>query len=360
MRTHPKTKPVGVLTKALRVVDILQDSRSPLSLHEISIQAGINKSTALRLLAHLECEKYLRRDERGGYSLGPKFLRLGSEYNVQTPLRDTAREALWELWRITQETVNLAVLDGLDVVYIDCLESPDDLRLVSNVGMRAVLYRTALGKALLAFQPAEQCERLIKSRFETFTPHTVTSAFELDRELNPIRQSGFAVDNEEKASWTPLHCRSRSGHARSCRGGDQCLGPHQQDHAAKDSDAGGSGEGCRSRGVGSDGKSARHGITTLPPGGDAERDKLGREPYGKAGTHEECPSKCLAASERNQGVALKPPHVSGRWLATKICRSFSSYGIKASHRTPGESCQRGSGGRRQCAGTWLPKSGDST
>jgi len=198
MRSHPKTKPVGVLTKALRVVDLLQDSRSPLSLHEISIQAGINKSTALRLLAHLEGEKYLRRDEKGGYSLGPKFLRLGSEYNVQTPLRDTAREALWELWRITQETVNLAVLDGLDVVYIDCLESPHDLRLVSNVGMRAVLYRTALGKALLAFQPAEQCERLIKSlRFETFTPHTVTSAFELDRELNPIRQSGFAVDNEE-------------------------------------------------------------------------------------------------------------------------------------------------------------------
>jgi DNA-binding IclR family transcriptional regulator len=193
-----KTKPVGVLTKALRVVDLLQDSRSPLSLHEISIRTGINKSTALRLLAHLEGENYLRRDGKGGYSLGPKFLRLGSDYNVKAPLREMARESLWELWQVTQETVNLAVLDGLDVVYIDCLESPHDLRLVSNVGMRAVLYRTALGKALLAFQPAEQSGRLIKSlRFQTFTPHTVTSAFELTRELNSIRQSGFAVDNEE-------------------------------------------------------------------------------------------------------------------------------------------------------------------
>ena len=189
MRGPRKTKPVGVLTKALRVVDLLQDSGSPLSLHDIRIQAGINKSTALRLLAHLEGGKYLRRDERGGYSLGPKFLRLGSDYNVQAPLREMAREPLWELWRITQETVNLAVLDGFDVVYIDCLESPHDLRLVSNVGMRAVVYRTALGKALLAFQPAEQCERLIKSlRFETFTPHTVTSAFELGRELDSIRE----------------------------------------------------------------------------------------------------------------------------------------------------------------------------
>ena len=198
MRVSRKTKPVGVLTKALRVVDLLQDSRFPLSLHEISIQAGINKSTALRLLAHLEDEKYLRRDEKGGYRLGPKFLRLGSDYNVQVPLRELARESVWELWRVTQETVNLAVLEGLDVVYIDCLESPHDLRLVSNVGMRAILYRTALGKALLAFQPAEQRERLVKSlRFQSFTTHTITSAFELARELDSIRQSGFAVDNEE-------------------------------------------------------------------------------------------------------------------------------------------------------------------
>ena len=193
-----KSKPVGVLTKALRIVDLLQDSRSPVSLHEISTQAGINKSTALRLLAHLEGEKYLRRNEKGGYSLGPKLLRLGSDYNVQAPLRELARESLWELWRVTQETVNLAVLDGLDVVYIDCLESPHDFRLVSNSGTRAVLYRTALGKALLAFQPSEQRERLIKSlRFQAFTPHTLTSALELSRDLGSIRQSGYAVDNEE-------------------------------------------------------------------------------------------------------------------------------------------------------------------
>jgi IclR family acetate operon transcriptional repressor len=198
MRGPRKSKPVGVLTKTLRIVDLLQDSRSPVSLHEISSQAGINKSTALRLLAHLEGEKYLRRDEKGGYSLGPKLLRLGRDYNVQAPLREIARESLWELWRVTHETVNLAVLDGVDVVYIDCLESPHDFRLASNSGTRAVLHRTALGKALLAYQPSEQCERLIKSlRFQAFTPNTITSACALSRELSSIRRSGFAVDNEE-------------------------------------------------------------------------------------------------------------------------------------------------------------------
>jgi DNA-binding IclR family transcriptional regulator len=198
MRGPRKSKPVGVLTKALRILDLLQESRSPISLHEISSQAGINKSTALRLLAHLEREKYFQRDEKGGYSLGPKLLRLGSDYNVQTPLREMAREALWDLWRVTKETVNLAVLDGLDVVYIDSLESPHDFRLVSNTGTRAVIYRTALGKALLAFQPAEQRERLTKAlRFQAFTPKTITTAAQMSRELKSIRQSGYAVDNEE-------------------------------------------------------------------------------------------------------------------------------------------------------------------
>jgi DNA-binding IclR family transcriptional regulator len=198
MRGPRKSKPVGVLTKTLRIIDLLQDSRSPLSLHEISLTAGINKSTAFRLLTHLEGEEYLRRDDNGDYGLGPKLLRLGSNYHVQAPLREVARQSLWELWRVTQETVNLAVLDGLDVVYIDCLESPHDFRLVNNVGMRAILYRTALGKALLAFQPPDQCELIVRSlRFQEFTPHTITSAGQLTRELNAIRKAVYAVDNEE-------------------------------------------------------------------------------------------------------------------------------------------------------------------
>jgi IclR family KDG regulon transcriptional repressor len=177
---------------------LLQDSGAPLTLQEVSTQSRINKSTAFRLLSHLEREHYLGRDDKGAYSLGPNLLRLGSKYKVQAPLREAARESLWELWRATQETVNLAVLDGLDVVYIDCLESPHGFRLVSNVGTRAVLYRTALGKALGAYLPPEQCEQIVKSlKFQAFTPHTLTSAAQLSRAFETVRHAGFAVDNEE-------------------------------------------------------------------------------------------------------------------------------------------------------------------
>ena len=82
--------------------------------------------------------------------------------------------------------------------HVDCLESPHDLRLVRNVGMRAILYRTALGKALVAFLPPEEREQLARTlRFQEFTPNTITSAEQLTRELNAIRKTGYAVDNEE-------------------------------------------------------------------------------------------------------------------------------------------------------------------
>lgn len=193
-----KSKPVGVLTKAFRILALLQNSHSPMNLKEISAQSGINKSTALRLLAHLEREKYVSRDEKGDYSPGSSLVRVGGPSEFQETIRRIARPHLWELWRSTQETVNLAMLDGLEVVYLDCLESVHEFRLVAHIGMRAVLYRTALGKAMLAFLPAERREAILRSlTFQAFTPNTVVSAEQLRNELEQIRELGYAVDNEE-------------------------------------------------------------------------------------------------------------------------------------------------------------------
>ena len=198
MKGPRKSRPVGVLAKTFRILDLLRTAPAPLTLQQISTQSELNKSTALRYLAHLETERYLSRDARGAYSLGPKLLQPVPGWNAQSHLREAARPSLWELWRATQETVNLAVLEGFEVVYVDCLESPHDLRLVTNVGMRAVFYRTALGKAMAAFLPAERRRLLLQStRFQAFTPTTVTSAAEMANRLDTIRNRGFAMDNEE-------------------------------------------------------------------------------------------------------------------------------------------------------------------
>jgi IclR family acetate operon transcriptional repressor len=169
-----------------------------MTLKDISEVTGINKSTALRFLAHLENERYVTRDFRAGYSVGARLLQLGMRSTFHVNLLDAARLPLRELWRVTQETVNLGVLDTIEVVYLDCIESPQSFRLVANPGTRAAVYRTALGKAILAYLPQEQVAPVVASlTFQAFTPKTITSAAVLRRELERVVQQGYAVDDEE-------------------------------------------------------------------------------------------------------------------------------------------------------------------
>ena len=198
MKKPRKSKPVGVLTKTFHIIETLRSSASPLTLKDISELTGINKSTALRFLTHLENERYVTRDSRAGYSVGARLLQLGVRSTFHVNLLEAARLPLRELWRVTQETVNLGVLDTIEVVYLDCIESPQSFRLVANPGTRAVVYRTALGKAILAYLPQEQVAPMIASlTFQAFTPKTITSATMLRKELERAAQQGYAIDDEE-------------------------------------------------------------------------------------------------------------------------------------------------------------------
>ncbi|MGH9405509.1 MAG: IclR family transcriptional regulator [Terriglobia bacterium] len=193
-----KAPAVGVITKVLRLFDALQHNPTGMNLKQISEYAGLNKSTAYRFLAHLEREGYLVRDERGIYMLGMRLFDLASVSNHQSILRRVAQPVLRNLLSATGETVNLGVLNGSTVVYVDVLESPHEFRLVSRVGMHRPFYGTALGKAFAAFLPAERQEELLKNiQLQASTPHTLTTIAQLRKELARIRERRFAVDNEE-------------------------------------------------------------------------------------------------------------------------------------------------------------------
>ena len=98
----------------------------------------------------------------------------------------------------TQETVNLAVLDQGTVLYVDVIESPHEFRLSSRVGTRRSVHVTALGKALVAFLPAEQRENiLITITFQPSTSRTIMNLLQFRQELDKIRRQGYAVDDEE-------------------------------------------------------------------------------------------------------------------------------------------------------------------
>src|ERR1700744_2786919 len=102
-----KSAPVGVVGKVLSILELLDQSPSGLQLKDIAGFTALNKSTAHRLLTHLENTAYLFRDEGGSYMIGPKLVRMGHGTNYRATLRSLSRPVVAGLWRATGETVNL-------------------------------------------------------------------------------------------------------------------------------------------------------------------------------------------------------------------------------------------------------------
>ena len=189
---------VGVISKVLRILEVLQSSSAGLGLKAVCDSTGINKSTAHRFLKHLEREGYLLRTEGGTYLIGPRLAQMSTCANRSATLQAVARPILAELWRSTHETVNLGVLDHGTLLYVDVMESPHEFRLVSRIGTRRSLHVAALGKVLTAFLPASNCERVLSGIvFQQVTPRTIPNIVQLRAELDKVRRQGYAVDNEE-------------------------------------------------------------------------------------------------------------------------------------------------------------------
>lgn len=193
-----KSAPVGVVTKVLRILEALHDAPSGLQLREVARRTAINKSTAYRFLAHLESAGYLYCDGTGAYVIGPKLARLGTGVNYDVMLRKIGRPALQRLWETTGETVNLGILDGHQVLYVDVIESSHTFRLASEVGSRRPLHCTSLGKSMAAYLPPQELQDLLKSiKMERQTTKTIVQRAKFEKELARIRLRGYAVDDEE-------------------------------------------------------------------------------------------------------------------------------------------------------------------
>jgi len=197
-RRKSSTAPVGVLSKVLTIFDLLDATPGGLQLRSVAQLAKLNKSTAWRFLTHLEKAGYVVRDGMGAYLLGPRLVHLGTGSTYQATICKVSQPVLEQLWRETSETVNLGVRERKEVLYLSVLESPHSFRLVSKPGMRRPLHCTALGKVILAGEPAEvRDEILATSKFEKLTPHSILRSTDLVAELARVQSRGYAVDNEE-------------------------------------------------------------------------------------------------------------------------------------------------------------------
>ncbi|MEA2292338.1 MAG: hypothetical protein QOF17_1372 [Solirubrobacteraceae bacterium] len=182
---------------AARLLKEFSRTDRELGVSELARRLGLATSTVHRLLATLTAERLLERAP-GGYRLGLALYDIGANVSPHLDLHEAALPVMATLRHSTGETVQLAVLDGLESVYIDRLESPHTVRIFSRVGTRLPATTTSTGKVLLAaLAPDELDTRL---RFWTprrITPFTLVDEGTLRERLREIAGRGWAENREE-------------------------------------------------------------------------------------------------------------------------------------------------------------------
>ncbi len=179
---------------AARLLKELGSAEGDLGVSELSRRLSLGKSTVHRLLATLTAERILEHNpSTGTYRLGLVVYELGARVSMHRVVHDAATTVLEELRNATKETVQIAVLDGREVVYVERLESPHTLRLFGRIGHRMPAHSTSTGKVLLAFLPQERLEVLLRDwPLERRTPQTITEDSLLRVELARVRTHGWA------------------------------------------------------------------------------------------------------------------------------------------------------------------------
>ncbi|KQR91145.1 MAG: IclR family transcriptional regulator [Microbacterium ginsengisoli] len=184
--------------KAISVLTAFgNDAQLGLGVSELARRAGLSKSTTFRLLGMLERNGVL---ERAGtaYRLGRVIHELGAQASTpgQDRVRDLLTPFLADLYEATHMTVQLAMLSGSHVVYLNKLEGHQRLRTPSRIGARMPAYCTAVGKMLLAHNP-RALEETLRGPRHAWTANTIVEESALREELWKVRQSGVAIDRGE-------------------------------------------------------------------------------------------------------------------------------------------------------------------
>ncbi len=186
------------LLKGLSVLETLaRMDVAPRSVDDVARQVGLSRSNAHRTLQTLAHAGYVERDPVGGsYRSTMKLFSLGLRQLGQLDVRKMATPYIEDLARDTGETVHLSVLDGLEVIYIDKIDSVQPIRAYSMIGGRAPAYAVATGKALLAAERADHLDRF-DGTLQRHTASTIVDRRVLKADLARAARLGYAINRGE-------------------------------------------------------------------------------------------------------------------------------------------------------------------
>lgn len=184
------------VVRALRVLEAFSFKKPTYTNAELSKKLGLNKSSVTRLLYSLEKAKFIKRSETtGAYRLTHKTFQIGRVYINQVDVHKVSMPILEELTAKCQEVSHLALLDEMQVLYFDWVESNQTVSLPSMTGMKLPAYCTGNGKNFLAHME----EATLVNYFENVellqrTPNTITDLKILKEQLVQIRNQGYSID----------------------------------------------------------------------------------------------------------------------------------------------------------------------
>ena len=197
-----KKKDPRIITSLQRALDILSlfGAQTPeLGITEIAKALDLHKSTASGLVYTLQRNGYIAQNpDNRRYHLGLQLVERAGVLLDQIEIRKIALPELENLRDWSRESVNLAILEENQIIYIERLLSDKSLGFRNHIGKRAWPHSTALGKAILSHLPeAEALDVLHSYPLESMTPNTITDLDELLSQFERFRQQGYAIEREE-------------------------------------------------------------------------------------------------------------------------------------------------------------------
>lgn len=187
------------IERAADILELFLTSSQELSLKEISGKVGLSKSTVHGIIKTLEVRGYLKQNSADQkYRLGLKLFELGNKVSSQFDLRQIARPIIQNLVEELKETVHLVLYEREEVIYVEKIDGPRALRIYSQIGKKAPVHCTGVGKAILAYLDEDEVDRILaNTELEAFTKYTLTDKESLKKHLQIIREQGYSTDDEE-------------------------------------------------------------------------------------------------------------------------------------------------------------------
>ncbi len=194
------------LVRGLNLLERLAATPGGLALSELAEMVDLAPSTTHRLLQALQGQGFITQDAAlGVWKIDVKTFRIGNSFLEARDFVAASRPFLRRLTAQTGETANLGIRDGATAVFLAQSESPQMMRMITRLGSRAPLHASGVGKALMAWLPDDEFERVLAERgLARVTENTLHTPESLRANLAEVRRQGFACDREEHA--IGLHC----------------------------------------------------------------------------------------------------------------------------------------------------------